>query len=148
MKKQCEYCHAKNQEGEICAKCGAPLPEQDFSIWKSEPFFYNGYICYSLSNRMNETVEVQFWLGQDLIERIIVSRDVLEHHVSEAQDPMLFFWDLFLVAQGETEVLAIQEKNNILPATFEVRRIENPERERLFNAGMRELLEESRKAYR
>lgn len=148
---RCEYCLSKSQEGEICGRCGAPLNggsqvKNTLEILKSEPFFYNGYICYSLHDQVNDTVEVQFWLGHDLIERIMVNRDILKYHVPENFDSMAFFWDLFLLAQGEKEVLEIKEKNSVYPATFEVRRVENPEKERYFGLSLRQLMEESRKA--
>lgn len=41
-----------------------------------------------------------------------------------------FLWQLFLVAQGQQEVLSLIEQDVPLPATFEIRCIENPERAR------------------
>jgi len=56
---------------------------------------------------------------------------------------MPFFWDLFLIAHGEKEVLIYQEKNNKYPAIFEVRRIENPEKSRIRSLSLRDLALES-----
>jgi hypothetical protein len=136
----CQYCGTEKQSGKICDKCGAPLPERNSDFDKSEPFFYNGYICYTLRDFGSDVIEVQFWLGRDLIERIAVSRDVVKFHVPEFESFMPFFWDLFLVAHGEKEVLEYQEKNKKYPARFEVRRIENPELEALRTMDLRELL--------
>lgn len=137
----CQYCGTEKQSGKQCARCGAPLPEKNTEIWKSEPFFYNGYICYTLHDMASDVYEVQFWLGRELIERIKVSREVVRYHVPDGCDGMSFFWDLFLVAHGEKEVLEYKEKNNKLPATFEVRRIENPERTMLQSLSLKDLVE-------
>lgn len=126
---KCEYCGTDEQTGKMCDKCGGPLPEKDRGIWKSEPFFYNGYICYTLRESATDICEVQFWLGRELVERIRVSREFLETRILPYEDSMSLFWDLFLVAHGEKEVLEWKERNNKYPATFEVRRIENAELE-------------------
>ena len=142
---KCEYCGSDNQKGELCDKCGAKMPIAHKSdIWKSDPFFYNGYIVYCLRDMANDTFECQFWLGMELLERIKVSRVVLDEHVKPYEDAVPFFWDLFLLAHGEKEVLIWQEKNTKYPATFEVRRIENLERERLCNLSIRDLAYESK----
>lgn len=140
----CEYCGSDNQKGKTCEKCGAPMPEKP-EMSKSEPFFYNGYICYRLREYATDTVEIQFWLGHELIERIVVPLDVLRARVPEYCDTMPFFWDLFLLARGETEVLKYQELNSKFPATFEVRRIENPEKERWLAMNLLELAREARR---
>lgn len=144
---KCEYCGTDGQDGKACSKCGALLPESRndrHEAWKSEPFFYNGYICYALSDFMNATREVQFWLGKELIERIVVPEELLRIRVPEVCDPMSFFWDLFLLAHGEEEVLRFQELNNKFPAIFEVRRIENPEKLRWQEMSLLEIARESR----
>lgn len=142
----CEYCKSTNKAGDACEKCGAKLPQTDIDGFvKSEPFFYNGYICYTLRHPESDTWEVQFWLGAELIERIVVTRQMLDDKVQPYEDPMCFFWELFLVAHGEQEVMTWQEKNDKYPATFEVRRIENPERERWQALSLRELAMEARR---
>lgn len=125
---KCEYCGTHNDGKERCAGCGAPLSHEvneTKSVVRSGPDFFNGYIVYWLNNPWEDMLEVQFWLGHDLIERFQVSRTVLRELVPEGQDALPFFWDLLLVAQGEKEVLRIKEKNSKLPATFEIRRVEN-----------------------
>lgn len=143
---RCEYCHSDKQEGGNCSRCGAPLPEKNAEYpadpWKSEPFFYNGYICYSLRHYEIDAVEVQFWLGMELIERIEVTSDLVRKWTPEGYDYMSFFWDLFLLAHGDIEVLKYQEKNNKYPAMFEIRRIENPEKECLHSLSLVEQAQE------
>jgi hypothetical protein len=141
---KCKYCGTDKQTGNICEKCGAPIMKKNVDVWKSDPFFYNGYICYTLRAQYEDTCEVQFWLGMELIERIKVSRQVLESHVPEYCDSMPFFWDLFLLAHGEKDVIKWQEKNNKYPATLEVRRIENPEKQRLWGLSMMDIVQEYR----
>lgn len=141
---KCSYCGSVDkvdETGKFCDKCGAPLPEKKDDFWKSEPFFYNGYICYTLENRMMDTCEVQFWLGRDLIERISIPRMVLEVNVEPYEDAMWFFWDLFLVAHGEKEVIEYKEKNNKYPASFEVRRIENSDKLLMSTYNLRQLVQ-------
>jgi hypothetical protein len=141
---KCEYCGTDNRGAGRCTACGAKLHEKAEEVQKYEPFFYNGYICYQLFDPATEICEVQFWLGRELIERIAVSRDLLRARVPESWDAMSFFWDLFLVAHGETEVLEWQEKNKKYPARFEVRRFENPDKERLHSLSLREIVQEYR----
>jgi hypothetical protein len=140
---------SEKQEGSFCSQCGAPMggEKKDAApaLRRSDPFFYNGYICYSLYNPHNDTYEAQFWLGQLLIERIAVSSLVMNEFVREYEDPMSFFWNLFLVAHGEKEVLEWQEKNNKYPATFEIRKIANPELERIRGLSMYDLAQEARR---
>jgi hypothetical protein len=141
---KCSYCGTDKQTGDRCEKCGAPISRvKESDRWKSEPFFYNGYIVYYLREMAEDTFECQFWLGKELIERIRVSRAVLEEHIKLYEDSISFFWDLFLLAQGEKEVLVWQEKNTKYPAMFETRRIENVEKERLSSLSMRDLAHES-----
>ena len=69
---KCEFCKTERQNGEYCDKCGAKLPERKTfdQYWKSEPFYYNGYIVYEIRDFSRDLYEVQFWLGMELIERI------------------------------------------------------------------------------
>ncbi len=143
---KCEYCGTENEKSaKKCRACSASIKEEKQDYWKSDPIFYNGYICYFINNFPKDTREVQFWLGRELIERIEVSNQVLEYHVPQGFDFMSFFWELFLVAHGEKEVLEWQEKNTKYPATFEIRRIENSEKERLRSLSLRDLAMESRR---
>jgi hypothetical protein len=139
---KCNYCGTDDRSGKTCDKCGAPLPEKGKDLDRFEPFFYNGFICYWLHDHATETIEVQFWLGRELIERIAVSRELVRYHVGEGYDAMPFFWDLFLVAHGDKEVLEWKEKNNKYPATLQVTRIENPERERWHNMSIQDMARE------
>lgn len=143
---KCEYCGTDDQTGKVCNHCGAKLPEKQGDVtMRAEPFFYNGYIVYMLRDYSTDTVECQFWLGMELIERFSMSREFLRETVLEGTDSMPFFWDLFLVARGEVEVLQWKEKNTIRPALFEVRRLENPENERLRALTIRDLAMEFRR---
>jgi len=58
---------------------------------------------------------------------------------------MPFFWNLFLLAKGEKDVIKYQELNKKFPASFEIRRIENPEKERVRGLSMFELAQESKR---
>jgi hypothetical protein len=141
----CEYCGANDQKEKNCSKCGAPIPEKKQDVWKSEPFFYNGYICYTMRDYATDTAEVQFWLGRELIERIVVPLEIVRQRVPDGYDAMGFFWDLFLVAHGEKDVLEWKEKNDKYPASFEVRRIENPEKVRWLSLSMYDIVSEARR---
>jgi len=110
--KKCSYCQTDNQAGEYCDKCGAKLPEIIELIEKSEPFFYNGFICYSLRNYQRDTFEIQFWLGDKLIERIAIPRTLYKARVKDGDDSMSLFWDLFLLSQGHENVIFYEKQNN------------------------------------
>lgn len=137
---KCQWCGTKEVEGKNCDKCGGPIEEKE-DFYKSEPFFYNGYIVYTLRDVCRQTVEAQFWLGKELVDRISIVEDVLGHNVPEGCDSMDFFWELFLVSQGEKEVMEWSEKNNKYPATFQLTRIENPEKQYMMSLSVRELAE-------
>lgn len=142
MNIKCAYC-GKESEDHIqkeCKGCGATLgkPEKE-KFSRSDPFFYNGYIVYVIRDWLADTTECQFWLGRELIERICVTEPILRERVKEWEDSMPFFWDLFLLAHGEKEVLEWTEKNNKWPASFEIRRKENPEKERARSMPMSEI---------
>ena len=125
---RCDYCHAEQAERSNCINCGAPLSKRETEvspIEKSEPFFYNGFICYVIRDRSNDTVEVQFWLGLQLVERFKFTRSFLEGLVPFGCDPMPFIWDLFLLAQKETNVLEYQDRNSKPPAEFVIIRRES-----------------------
>lgn len=127
---QCEFCHTDGQPGTICSKCGAKIPEkkQDNFI-KSEPFFYNGYLVVYIKNytvAKNE-FEIQFWLGKELQQRFCVSSLWYEQNIPEGCDPLPFFWDLFLLAKGEKEVIYWQNKNEKPYIMYEIRRIDTRE---------------------
>ena len=123
---KCDYCGTSNQDDTNCTNCGASLskdaPKTDFM--KSEPFFYNGYLVVCIRDFMRDEFEVQFWLGKELQERICVSRLWYEQHVPEGCDPIQMFWDLFLLAKGEKEVLYWKDKNNKPYVMYEVRCID------------------------
>lgn len=140
---KCEYCGTDKQIGEYCEKCGAPLPKkQDEHDYRYGPQFYNGYIVYEIEKAWTDVIEVQFWLGCELIERFELTRDFVRERVPECCDEMSFFWDLFLLARGEKDVLEWKERNNKYPATFLVTRVENPEKERFRCLSMRDLAKE------
>jgi hypothetical protein len=141
---KCAYCGTDEQKGKTCEKCGASIPEASQDIWKNEPFFYNGYIVYTLIDRMADTIEVQFWLGRELQERISASRELLQSRVLPCEDGMSFFWELFLLARGEKEVIEWQEKNKKYPALFQITRSENPEKQRWSSLTMHDLAKELR----
>jgi hypothetical protein len=140
---KCEYCGTADGKGKICDKCGAVLSEPKQENLQTGPFFYNGYVCFSLLDYMSDTVEVQFWLGRELIQRIAVSRELMRLHVPDGGDSMSFFWDLFLIAEGEKEVLEWVEKNKKYPASFKISRSENIEVERWRSMSMRDIAQEA-----
>lgn len=142
--KTCAYCGSDNPStGKECARCGAKLPETVGATWKSEPFFYNGYIVYFLRDYARDLKEVQFWLGRDLIQRFVFSHMTWEEFINrivggEFNDPMPYLFDMLKLAEGEKEVLEYQAKNNKEPARFEIRYI-CPERERLSQLSIDEI---------
>jgi hypothetical protein len=140
---KCNYCGTDDRSGKTCDKCGAPLPDSSAKADRSQPFFHNGYICYTLRDYAMDVIETQFWLGHDLIERIVLPFDFVRTHFDMAStDAFDFVWDLFLLAQGEKEVLEVQEKNNKYPALFEIRHIENPDKQRWSSLDKHDLLRE------
>lgn len=132
----CEYCGKTDNapDAKKCGGCGAKIEEvkttsyrQAYSKWGPE--FYRGYIVFFIceSFGISDTITVQFWLGDRLVDTLTVAREVLEQFRGEAYelyDPLPFFYDLLKVSQGEQEVLRIEQQNHGRPALFEIRRIE------------------------
>lgn len=125
---KCEYCGLESKLEGSCSQCGAPLAKlgntKKDSV-KSEPIFYNGYNVVYIRHYLMDEIEVQFWLGCELQERFKASRRWLEEHVREGEDPLPKFWELFLLARGEKEVLYWKDKNDKPYIDFEIRRIDN-----------------------
>lgn len=78
---------------------------------------------------MHLTFEYLFYLGDRLVERIAVDRDIVRMFVPGHCEVMPFIWDLFKVVQGEEDVLCVTEQNAIKPATFEITVKHSPEQE-------------------
>jgi hypothetical protein len=130
---KCQYCGnlGNTVEGEPCQTCGAPVIFKQDPIEKGDPFFYNGYMLWPERNFWKDDRTIHFLLGDRLVETITISKLTLNQLVGEGQSFLPLFWDLFKVTQGEEEVLRIKELNTRYPAIFEVRRIENPEKQYL-----------------
>lgn len=123
MSKICQYCGSEKEADRArCAGCDAASfgARQAQQIHKGEPFHCNGYVVWWIEDTTRQTVEYLFYLGDRLVERIVLHRDVLRRFVSEHCDAMPFVWGLFEVAQGEVEVLRVTEQNTVKPKTFEI----------------------------
>ena len=126
MSKICQYCGNEEEADEKrCAGCdtvsfGEQLAQQRY---EGNPFPYNGYVVWWIRDIISmplQTVEYLFYLGDQLVERIILDRDIIKRFVPEHGDVMPFIWDLFKLAQGEEEVLRITEQNAVKPVIFEI----------------------------
>lgn len=125
---KCEYCGLEGRAEGNCPQCGAPLAKLDNTkkdFIKSEPIFYNGYIVIYIKDYLRDEIEVQFWLGCELQERFRASRRWLEEHVREGEEFLHKFWELFLLARGEKEVLYWKDKNDKPYIEFEIRCVDN-----------------------
>lgn len=118
----CDYCHLPSKGEGCCPNCQSTSFDSEpvGPIREGHPFYYNGYVVWWLENWAHDTAEYLFYLGDTLVERFTVSREVLRAFVPEHCDAMPFIWDLFLLAQGEEEVLRVVEQNTIKPRVFEV----------------------------
>jgi hypothetical protein len=129
---KCEYCGNPELKADAksCPKCGAPVDAPvTKSVERGAPFYENGFMVWPERDWSRDILTLGFWAGDRLLERISIDRELLHQLVPEGVDPFHIFWELFKVAHGETEVLRLQEQNTRYPATFEVRRIENPQRQ-------------------
>ena len=125
--KGCSYCGQKSNPELVCCKyCGAPLPEYPWQTWRTEPYFYNGYVVWGLKENsfMLDRVSYYFYLGERLIDVVMVDTDVIRKFVPEYCDFMGFIFDLFKLSQGKEEVIRVVEVNSIKPATFEIHRLD------------------------
>jgi hypothetical protein len=143
----CEYCGHKNEKGvTVCKTCNAPLKaKEEPTTQKYRPFLYNGYMLWPEVDWASEKVTMHFWLGDRLVESISLTRLALQMLVPEGTSDTHIFWELFKVAQGEEEVLRVQELNKRYPATFEIRRVEHPDKEYWSSIDLEQLKEMYRK---
>lgn len=130
MPKICQYCGSEKRADKVrCTGCDAAdfgdRPAQ--RMRDCSPFYYNGYVVWWIEDIGYRTFEFLFYLGNQLVERITLHRDVLRRFVSEHYDTMPFVWDLFKLAQGEEEVLRITEQNAVKPVVFEITVKPSPE---------------------
>ena len=128
----CAYCGQLTGES-VCHLCGGSGEER----WEKNermlnPFFYNGYMVWrSWIDDFESISRYYFYLGDRLVQIIQFPQSFI-YRVRDVNDLkfdfMKFVWNLFLIAQGEKEVLEIEENVSqnmgVLPATFEIRRIE------------------------
>lgn len=71
MIKFCSYCGKEwNEENGTCKYCGAPNKLN--GIVKYDPFFYDGYIVYSMRNYANRSIEFVFYKGVTLCGMVVV----------------------------------------------------------------------------
>ena len=122
--KRCDYCNMPTS-AEECPNCGSRSFDSKpvSQIHESQPFYYNGYVIWWCCAEWGfDTAEYLFYLGDRLVERFTVTREFLRAFVPEACSATGFIWDLFLIAQGEEEVLQVVEQNTIKPAVFEITR--------------------------
>lgn len=129
----CEYC-GQISTSDPCQHCGAngsklPHPQKEVR-W--HPYFYNGYMVWPSSvDDFESILRYYFYLGDTLVDKIQFPRNFIyriEGHDDFSFDMRRFVWKLFQISQGEEEVLRMEEKvqqnTRVLPATFEIRRIE------------------------
>ena len=143
MDNRCSYCEQPNhKENEFCKYCGAELDRIDKAcIQKGEPFAYNGYIVWPIKNIPMDFLEYHFYLGDRLVDVIKISRDILLNFVPQGTSEMGLVWDLFLVSQGEEEVLHIVEQNKVDPACFELKRVPTEREAYIDNLSIEDLME-------
>lgn len=143
----CEWCGGTNVQGKRCGSCGGPVaqPKAETSVWRAEPFAYNGYIVYMLQDYTADTREVQFWLGREMIERFRITRAMVEAFQLDRGNAMEFVWQLFLLARGEHEVVYYKTLNEKPETMLCVHRMEDRrEHERLSRTSMTEIMQEAR----
>ena len=147
---KCAYCGKAHETGSTyCEYCGgattvpaaktedpSPLLANYGGSQEARCWSYNGLMVWRFypDPWRYDTCTWQFWAGDQLLESITLSRDLLEKFVPEHQDSMSLVWELFEVAHGEAEVARLVDQNGqVKGALFEVRRIQN-EREEYVHA--------------
>ena len=106
--RKCAFCKELTAAKE-CPSCGsASFDSKPVSrLHESQPIHYNGYVIWWCADWHLDTAEYLFYLGDRLVERFTVTREVLRMFVPEACSATGYIWDLFLIAQGEEEVLQV-----------------------------------------
>lgn len=120
--KTCRYCQTKNDKKQVsCTACGAEFSsESEETTWIE---YYMGYVIHIIKSvhTGDETLTFVFYLGDKVVERFSIEREVIRKFVPPYVSWMPFIFDLFKLAQGEEEVLRITEQNKMAPAVFDVR---------------------------
>lgn len=133
----CDSCGiSRAHDSKKCPNCGSAgmtsdPPRKD----TGHLFYYNGYVVWRIHNCDNwyaGEIEYLFYKGQELIERIIVPTRVIQEFVGPRVSAMPFVWNLFLLAQGDEDMLCLTGRGDENgPAKFEIRRAP-PEQEEYF----------------
>jgi hypothetical protein len=123
----CSYCgkDPTTPDRIYCQFCGAPLPKLTPRKDDGYYFMLNGYVVWVICDPPRDTRSFYFYRGTQLVEHFEFSMPLLRERMGALDDVL---WQLFLVAQGEQEVLTMMEQDVPYPAIFEIRRIENPDR--------------------
>lgn len=122
---KCIYCQTTSW-GDNCPHCGAPKYEvykEKPRFERMDPFGFNGYVIWPIKDWARDIYQIHFYLGDRLVDIIEFTRGALAE-IEQGIDPMYRIWDLFLLSQGEEEVIRIKEQNKIQPCMFEIRRVE------------------------
>lgn len=124
----CEYC-GQSQDGQRmkCSECGGQLPKpgtQKPDRERYAPFPYNGYIVWPIRDFARRQEEYHFYLGERLIDVVVLEHELIREFVKEGETVMPLVWSVFLLQQGETEVLRVVEQNTLERKQFEIRLVE------------------------
>jgi len=133
--KICAYCGNMGEQ-DPCMSCGGSYRDARVKAQNREqrwsPYHHNGYMVWpSAVDDFEMILRYYFYLGEQLVETIQFPRQFIyriEGYDNFNFNIREFVWKLFEIAQGEEEVLRLEERvaenRGILPATFEIRRIE------------------------
>jgi hypothetical protein len=116
-----EYGQTEQPKAERCAKCGAPVYENN--IIKEFPFYYGGFMIWPELDLARDLFIFHIWQGDRRIHVIELSRQILRDTVPAGYSYASYILDLIKLAIGEKEVLEIQTMNDCIPVKFEIKMV-------------------------
>jgi hypothetical protein len=99
---KCNYCGIDNEPtAKKCKGCGSKMEDSVPKMYRSEPFYFNGYIVYVLRDFLRLQIDFQFWKGVTIIGRVEYGED--EYHRLYPADGVDHMDDIFKVFRNKVD---------------------------------------------
>ena len=87
---KCDHCGQEIPfQEKYCVHCGAPIPK----YFKSEPFFYEGYIVWIIMNDIHDARQYIFYAGITFIAEVLLSDNEFYKNIREEESPMPYVFE-------------------------------------------------------
>jgi hypothetical protein len=127
----CDYCHEPVlKDAKKCNRCGAPIALKE-ETWRGDPFYFRGFFIWPENHPASRMVIYYVYAGERVVGKFDITYDAFEEWNGKNgtlvdTDPLIY--KLLRLAIGDSEVERIEALNNPRWISFEIRKIESPDR--------------------